>query len=115
MGYQLKINADSSIEGMYNPTINENDIPDGVINITDEDAKVIINSRYGHSVFNYMNNVITLNQDLYNVLMLNDNKTKYINELIENEIVLMARERITAKIKAVNEVINQTALDALKT
>ena len=103
----LILNTDNSIADiLLTGTDNE---------ITNDDIKPIIKNKYGHVVFDYVGGVISLNQDRYDALLLGDNKTKYINELIDQEKTLMAKERLTGKITAINNAADQAALDALKT
>lgn len=101
----LKVNADNSIDDVLEAGTGQE--------VTAEDMQLINKNKYGHAVFDFIDGAITLNQSRYDALVLNNNKALYINELIETEKKLMARERLTAQIQAVENVTNQAALDAL--
>ena len=103
----LKLNPDNSIDDVPG-TGTENEVADA-------DMLIINKNKFGHACFDYVGGVIVLNQVRYDSLLLSSNKAKYINELIDQEKTLMAKERLALPIQAINNAADMAALDALKT
>jgi len=86
----------------------------GLPEVAKEQMYSILNNKYGHAVFDYTGGAIVLNQARYDALLLNTAKGEYINELIDREKILMAKERLALPIQAIKNVQDQAALDALR-
>jgi len=104
----LIINIDDSIDDIIAEDTG------GLPELTKPEMEPIINNKYGHAVFDYIDGAIVLNQARYDALLLNTNKGEYINELIDREKILMAKERLALPIQAIKNVKSQVALDALR-
>ena len=71
-------------------------------------------NKFGHAVFDYVAGVVVLNQAREDAFILEDEKMKLIETLIQNEIVNMAKERLALPIQAIKNAADQAALNALR-
>lgn len=69
--------------------------------------------KYGHTCFDYIGGEIVLNDLREAEITLRRDKQEIINNLIDNEKIIMAKERLAAKIIQINQATNTNQLNSI--
>lgn len=82
----------------------------GSIEISDVDADVIAKSKFGHSVYDYVGGILSVNQARFDSVLLGREKQNAIS--LANEVAVEETIRLKA-LPTINKINNANDLDAL--